>query len=156
MIHEQKKRFFSVTLVVIFLAGFVLTGCGGTAVTHNHPMAPLEEMPKDVQRSGRKIQEAYQFAVANPDVAEAIPCYCGCVGLGHTSSYDCYVAGVDKDGLMQFDDHATYCSICIDITQDTMRLLDEGNSTVDIFAQIEANYARFGPPTVMPKTGESS
>ncbi|MBE2199514.1 MAG: hypothetical protein IAE79_12950 [Anaerolinea sp.] len=40
-------------------------------------------MPKDVQRSANKIQGAYQFAVANPEIADAIPCYCGCVGLGH-------------------------------------------------------------------------
>ena len=81
---------------------------------HNHPMAPIEEMPTDV-RSARKIHEAYRFAVANPEVADAVPCYCGCAGMGHASSYDCYVAGVDENGLMQFDDHATYCSICIDI-----------------------------------------
>lgn len=28
-----------------------------------------------------------------------------------------------------------------------MRLLDEGKSTAEIFIQIEADYARFGPPT---------
>lgn len=148
----------SILLIVVglLLGGLVLSGCGGTAVVHNHPMAPIEEMPTDVQRSARHLHEAYQFAVANPEIADAIPCYCGCVGLGHTSSYDCYVAGVDENGLMQFDDHAIYCSICVDITQDTMRLLDEGKSTAEIFAQIEADYARFSPPTVKPETEGTS
>ncbi len=151
----MQRKSFSLIVIGLFLVGFVLTGCGGTAVTHNHPMAPIEEMPAYVQQAARKTYEAYQFAVANPEIADAIPCYCGCAGM-HTSSYDCYVAGVDEDGLMQFDNHATYCAICIDITQDTMRLLDEGLSTAEIFTQIEADYARFGPPTVKPELEETS
>lgn len=140
---------------LFLLAGIVLAGCGGkTAVVHQHPMAPLEAMPKEVQRSTPRIQEAYRFAVANPEVTDAIPCYCGCAGM-HSSSYDCYVAGVDEAGVMQFDEHAQTCTICIDITQDTMRMLDEGQSIEAIFAQIEADYARFGPPTVKTAVGES-
>lgn len=151
------KNLISWTLVFLFLSGFVLSGCGGeTAVDHDHPMTPLEEMPEMVQQTDRRTQEAYQFSVANPEVAEAVPCYCGCVGMGHTSSYDCYVSGIDKSGVMQFDEHATYCTVCIDITQDAMRLLDEGKSTAEIFIQIETDYARFGPPTEKPETGETS
>ena len=152
------KRTFSLLLAIAILAGIALTGCGGgeTAVTHSYFLAPLVEMPADVQHSGHRIQEAYQFAVANPEVADEIPCYCGCNGMGHTSLYACYVAGVDENGVMQFDNHAQYCSICIDITHDTMRMMDEGKSTPDIFTQIEADYARFGPPTVKSETGASS
>lgn len=154
------KRLFSLWLIVLLLAGFVLTGCGGsgrgTAVAHNHPMAPLDTMPLEVQRSGRKMQEAYQFAVANPQIADNIPCYCGCASMGHTSNYDCYVAGQTENGDTQFDEHAQYCSICIDITQDTMRMMDEGKTTADIFTQIELDYGRFGPPTVKPEAGKTS
>lgn len=110
-------------------------------------MAPLEEMPDEVQVLSRDAQDAYRFAVANPEVADAVPCYCGCAGIGHTSSYDCYVAGVTEAGVTQFDPHAQTCSLCVDITQDTMRLLDEGKGAAEIFTQIEADYARFGPPT---------
>lgn len=154
----KRYQFFSLLLVFSLLASVVLTGCGGSraAAAHNHPMASLEDMPADVQISGHRTQEAYQFAVANPQIAGEIPCYCGCAGMGHTSSYDCYVAGVDEAGVVQFDNHAQYCSICIDITQDTMRMWDEGKSTAEIFAQIEADYARFGPPTVKPEKGELS
>jgi hypothetical protein len=151
------KRFVTFLFVFSLLFGPFLTGCGGgrTAVSHNHPMAPLEEMPDFVRKTVRKTQEAYQFSVANPEIADAIPCYCGCFSLGHTSSYDCYVAGKDESGALLFDDHAQYCSICVDITQDTMQLLDEGKSTAEIFTQIEADYARFSPPTVKPEAGES-
>lgn len=151
----MRKRTISLALVMFMLAALALTACGSSAATHDHPMAPLEQMPDEVQRLGNETQEAYRFAAANPDIAGAIPCYCGCAGMGHTSSYDCYVAGQDENGQIKFDDHATYCSICVDITQDTMRLLDEGQSTTQIFAQIEADYARFGPPTVKPELGES-
>lgn len=152
------KRLLSILFVLLLLSSFVLTGCrsGETAVSHNHPMAALQDMPKEVQRSGQRLQEAYQFAVANQQVADEIPCYCGCAGMGHTSSYDCYVAGVDETGAMLFDEHAQFCSICIDITHDTMNMLDEGKSTAEIFAQIELDYGRYGPPTIKLEAGKSS
>jgi hypothetical protein len=62
---------------------------------------------------------------------------------------------VDEMGVMEFDNHAQYCSICIDITHDTMRMMDEGLSTADIFAQIEIDYSRFAPPTVKSEVSES-
>jgi hypothetical protein len=153
----KKKRTITVMIILLLLVGPGLTGCGGedTTLTHAHPMAPLEEMPDQVQDSGWKIRESYQFATANLELTDEIPCYCGCVGLGHTSLYDCYVAGVDETGETQFDNHAEYCSICNDITLDTMRLLDEGQSSSEIIAQIEADYARFGPPTEKLENGES-
>lgn len=152
----QRTHLISLMLVFLFLGSLLLSGCGGdTAVSHNHPMAPLSDMPAAVQQSARDIREAYQFSVANPELADAIPCYCGCAGMGHTSSYDCYVAGVDAAGATLFDEHAQTCSICVDITLDTMRMLDEGKPTADIFARIEADYARFGPPTVKPAAGGS-
>ena len=151
----KKKQIITVTLVFILLAGFGLTGCGGdTAVAHAHPMAPLEEMPDQVQDSGWKIRESYQFATANQELADAVPCYCGCIGLGHTSLYDCYVSGVDETGGIQFDNHAEYCSICNDITLDTMAMVDNGKSRSEIVGQIEADYARFGPPTEKAEIGE--
>lgn len=153
----KRQRFCSLLVVMILLSGLVLAGCGSgkTEVAHQYHMAPLKDMPQDVQSAPVRTQEAYQFAVANPETADAIPCYCGCGGMGHTSSYDCYVAGVDEMGVMQFDNHAQYCSICIDITHDTMRMMDEGRSTAEIFAQIELDYSRFAPPTVKPETSES-
>lgn len=119
-------------------------------------MAPIESMPDYVQDSADQIQEAYRFAVANPQTADAIPCYCGCSGLGHTSSYDCFVAGRDEMGLIAFDAHAASCAVCVDIILDTMHLLDEGQSSEEIMTQIESDYARFGPPTIKTEPGASS
>jgi hypothetical protein len=36
-----------------------------------------------------------------------------------------------------------------------MRMMDEGMSTAEIFAQIEHDYSRFAPPTVKLETSES-
>lgn len=114
---------------------------------HAHRMAPLEEMPAEVQSAGARTQEAYRFAVDNPDAARSIPCYCGCVGLGHTSSYDCYVAGMSADGAPEFDLHAANCTVCVDITHDQMRMIDLGKSPATIRDAIDATYAKYGPPT---------
>lgn len=111
-------------------------------------MAPLAEMPDMVMETDVVVQEAYQFTVANPEIASEIACYCGCVGMGHKSTYDCYISGEDANGKLTFDNHATYCRVCVDITQDTMRLLDQGKSIPEISSYIDENFARFGPPTV--------
>ncbi len=114
---------------------------------HNHPMAPATDLPAEVQASDARTQEAYRFAVANRAAAEQVPCYCGCVGLGHVSSYDCYVAEDAADGGPLFDLHAANCTVCVDITHDQMRLMDAGLSLELIRGHIENNYAKYGPPT---------
>ena len=141
-----------ITLSILFLtfAVLLLAACSPQAQMpgHNHPMTPLAEMPEMVVETEAVVQEAYQFTVANPDVASQIACYCGCVGMGHKSSYDCYLSRTDANGELTFDNHAIYCRVCVDITQDTMRLLDEGKSISEISSYIDANYVQFGPPTI--------
>jgi len=136
---------FTLMLAALLLIGLSTAGCSGQ--THSFEMASVDEMPEQVQNAPTAVQEAYQFALANPDVTTKIPCYCGCGGMGHTSNYTCFVAGENEDGTMAFDDHALGCSICVDIAQDTMRLLDEGKSVDEIFTFVDNTYARFGPPT---------
>lgn len=111
-------------------------------------MAALAQMPADAQAAPVAVQEAYQFAVANPDLLQRLPCYCGCGKMGHTSNYACYVAGVDPDGAITFDLHALGCSICVDITQDAMRLLDAGKSPGEIRAYVDSTYAKYGPSNI--------
>ena len=98
-----------------------------------------------MQQAPRTVREAYQFAVANPEVLKQLPCYCGCGGMGHTSNYACYVAGEEADGSLKFDGHALGCSICVDITQDAMRMLEDGQSVPEIRAYVDQTYSRFGP-----------
>jgi hypothetical protein len=136
-------------LFVLSLAGGLLSGCGSTPTTsssdHALKMAPMSLMPAEVKSAPVVTQQAYQFAVANPDVTQHIPCYCGCGAMGHTSNYACYVQSVAADNKVNFDLHAIGCSICVDITQDAMRLTKEGKSPQAIKAYVDKTYSRFGP-----------
>jgi hypothetical protein len=148
---KQFNQLFVVTLAALLIVNVGLTGCraeGKTgAANHAFDMAPLTDMPAEVQQAPVAVQQAYQFAVANPEILEHIPCYCGCGPMGHSSNYSCYVAGTGADGEVVYDNHALGCSICVDISQDTMRLLDQGKEVSEIFAYVDSSYARFGPPT---------
>ncbi len=138
-------------IFVLSLAGGLLTGCGSPAASttaateHELKMAPMSQMPDDVKSAPAVTQQAYQFAVANPDVMQHIPCYCGCGAMGHTSNYSCYVESVDAAGQVKFDGHALGCSICVDITQDAMRLTKEGKSPQAIKAYVDKTYSQYGP-----------
>ncbi len=134
-------------LLVLFLAftGGLAASCAPQKSGHSLPMADLSQMPADVQVAPVIVQQAYQFAVANPEILQQIPCHCGCGALGHTSNYACYVSGVDGEGKIAFDSHALGCSICVDITQDTMRLLRQGKDIPTIQAYLEQTYSRYGP-----------
>lgn len=135
-------------ILLLSMTGTALAGCGSTASTsteHEAPMAPMSMMPDEVKSAATVTQEAYQFAVANPDVTQHIPCYCGCGNMGHTSNYLCYVKNVEADGKVNFDSHALGCSICVDITQDAMRLLKQGKNVTEIKAYVDKTYSRFGP-----------
>jgi len=139
------------TLVLLVLltltASLGLSACAGNTAPaqHSFALAELAAMPEEVQQAPVVVQDAYRFAVANPDVLTRLPCYCGCGGMGHTSNYSCYVSGENADGSLVFDGHALGCSICVDITQDAMRMLDEGKSIPEIRAYVDQTYSRFGP-----------
>jgi hypothetical protein len=139
------KTLFALVIGLIAMAS--LPACSSAQSTELH-MMPMDQMPADVQSAPVTVQQAYQFAAANPDVMQNIPCYCGCGNIGHTSNYDCYVAGVDEKAVITFDSHALGCSICVDITQDTMRLLREGKSVPEIRAAIDATYSKYGPSNI--------
>ncbi len=130
-------------LVLVLLFAFTLPACSAQGQTALKMMS-MDQMPAEVQASASVVQQSYQFAAANPDVMKAIPCYCGCGSLGHTSNYSCYVSGVDSQGKISFDNHALGCSLCVDITQDTMRLLKEGKSVPDIKSYVDATYSKYG------------
>ena len=143
-IHPRKL------LLVSFIAILLLASLSGCSTAQTQPgaqlnMAPMSGMPAEVQSAAVSVQQAYQFSVANPDVMKHIPCYCGCGSVGHTSNYSCYVSSVGAQGAITFDNHALGCSICVDITQDVMRMTKDGKSPGDIRAAIDATYAQYGP-----------
>lgn len=137
----MSNRIFAALSMALILA---LAGCGS-----QEPLATssASALPAYVQSASVRVQQAYQFAVANSDVLAYQPCYCGCGAMGHTSNLDCYIRDVAGDGTITFNSHAAGCGICVDITQDVMRLLHEGRSQTEVRAYIDAQYSPFGPST---------
>jgi hypothetical protein len=151
MIRTPQRTVFTI-LILMLLSPGVLSACRGNAVSKsgagNLAMAPMAGMPPDVKSAPTTVKQAYQFAVANPDILKQIPCYCGCGAMGHTSNYSCYVQGVDEKGAITFDSHALGCSICVDITQDTMRYMQQGKQVSEIKALIDQTYSQYGPSNI--------
>lgn len=72
-------------------------------------LAPESALPDFVHDMPPQVQEAYRFAMANPEVLRQIPCYCGCGGMGHGNNLDCYVAAYESEGqVAEFENHAAY------------------------------------------------
>ncbi len=141
----SRKLFFSLLIGLIALTA--LSACSAQPKADLH-MLSMDQMPAEVQSAPVTVQQAYQFAAANPDVMKNIPCYCGCGNIGHASNYSCYVSAADSKGKLTFDNHALGCSICVDITQDVMRLLREGKSPQEARAYIDATYSKYGPSNI--------
>lgn len=142
------RRVIIPLLILILTLSGLLSACSSQQTSHTFDLAPMNEMPTDVQTAPLSVQQAYQFAVANEEVLTEIPCYCGCGDMGHTSNFACYVADQNADGSLVFDNHALGCSICVDITQDTMRMLDEGKSVDEIRVYVDQTYAKYGPSNI--------
>jgi hypothetical protein len=151
------KRLLPLLFVLALLAPLA-AGCSNNQTPgdgeHSYSLAPLVQMPTEVQQAPSSVRQAYQFAAHNEDVLTAIPCYCGCGAMGHASNYDCYVSGKDENGDLTYDHHALGCQICVDITQDAMRILDEEQSVDEIYEYVDATYSRFGPPTPLNQAAD--
>lgn len=144
------SRTFFFSLLIGLVALSVLPACSTQSNSEDIHlnMASMDHMPAEVQSAPVNVQEAYQFNVANPEIMKNIPCYCGCGNIGHTSNYDCYVSEVDSQGNISFDNHALGCSICVDITQDVMRMLREGKSPQEARTYVDATYSKYGPSNI--------
>ncbi len=142
MLSFAHKSIFIALVAIVFLAG--LPACSTAGQSAGLQMMAMGKLPAEVQMAPSVVQQAYQFAAANPEVMKAIPCYCGCGSIGHTSNYSCYVQGSDGQGNLTFDDHALGCSLCVDITQDTMRMLKDGKSPPEIKAYVDQTYSKYG------------
>jgi hypothetical protein len=97
--------------VILLLA---LTGCGGSPPTspsagpiamEKLKLAPESELPDYVKETKPETREAYRFALANRELLEQIPCYCGCNAQGHQNNYECYINPRQNS---DFDPHAAY------------------------------------------------
>lgn len=91
------------SMVIVLLA----TSCGSGAALPELKMAPASQLPEKLRDAPANVQEAYRFAIANKELLQQIPCFCGCVAESHESNYNCYVAEDGGPGtILEYDDHA--------------------------------------------------
>jgi Protein of unknown function with PCYCGC motif len=136
-------------LLLLLFTTLLLVGCADQTKLP-YTLAAESELPAFLHNSEPRFREAYQFAIANHHELQKYPCTCGCVYLDHKNNADCYIKFVLPSGLIAFDDHAKGCGVCVDITQDVMRLMREGRSPLEIRTYIDAEYSKYGPPTHTP------
>lgn len=104
----MKPRFIFLITWLLLLLALVISACGdstGSAAT-KLTLAPVSALPDFVQDAPPQVKEAYRFAIANPDVLSAFPCYCGCGAMGHQNNLECYIKEVRPDGSIEFENHA--------------------------------------------------
>jgi hypothetical protein len=99
----------SLILIVLFFLAVMpaLSACASPAKGQAElTLAPESALPDFVQAASPQVKEAYRFAIANPDVLQQYPCYCGCGAMGHKNNLDCYIKEFRPDGSIEFENHA--------------------------------------------------
>lgn len=100
----------------------------------------------DYTQVSQRTEEAYQYAMEHPLIVQWMPCYCGCGGIGHGSNLDCYFEP-SAGGTIVFEEHASYCEICVDITLRTKQLANSGATLASIRTAIDAEFGNAGQGT---------
>jgi hypothetical protein len=147
---KVKMRFHFISRIII-LAALLLTPLALASCSAD---AQEMAMPDYVQNAPTRVKEAYKYSVSHPDDLAAVPCYCGCGDMGHTSNLSCFISDRSKEELPVFEPHASGCGICVDIAQDVMRLRAEGKPLSEVRTYIDATYSSFGPGTDTPLPAE--
>jgi hypothetical protein len=113
------------------------------------PLSLPANQAQMVTRLHPEIREAYEYALAHPEVLQYIPCYCGCEPLGHTSNLACYVRREANDGI-SLDPHGSGCKICVDITLAVKAQMNQGLPLDQIRKNIDATFSQYGKGTQTP------
>lgn len=124
-----------------------------TMPTAEEVTATWKARPEFVKSLPDKWQSAYAFALARPDVLQWIPCYCGCGGMGHGSNLNCFFQQLDGKNSFTFDEHGSYCDICVDIANLASKMLRDGRTMAEIRAAVDSTFgggAAPGTDTPMP------
>jgi hypothetical protein len=102
----------------------------------------------DYVRANPETEAAYHYAILHPQLVKWMPCYCGCSEMGHGSNLDCYL----RPGAATFEEHASYCDICVQITLKTRDLVNQGKSLNQIRAIVDQTWGGSipGTPTALP------
>ena len=102
--------------------------------------------PGYVKELSADWQEAYAFALARPDVVQWLPCYCGCEGMGHRSNLDCFFQRREVQGSYVYEEHASFCDICVKTANMASDMLRDGQTMVQIRAAVDSTYGGGAAP----------
>lgn len=181
--RSRRSLAFSGTLAVLVLAlsGGLVAACGGgsnatamptmdtsVAAATSSPVAASHApgadpaaietawsaRPDYVRQAGDRVQEAYHYALERPDVIQWMPCYCGCASMDHRSNFDCFLRARMSAGAVAFEEHASYCDVCVQIALLAKQRSGEGRSLAEIRAEVDATFSGNGvpgTPTDLPK-----
>ncbi|HLB44602.1 MAG TPA: PCYCGC motif-containing (lipo)protein [Candidatus Limnocylindrales bacterium] len=152
-----RKEPFGAWLIIL---GVLVAGSAAAACIHGQaPSDPhLTMAPADEARAAAwqarpaythttaATEEAYQYALEHPLVLQWIPCFCGCGAMGHGNNLDCYFEQ-QAGGSVVFEEHASYCQVCVDITLRTKQMAASGASLATIRGAIDAEFGTVGPGT---------
>jgi len=125
---------------------------GGMLMAHGMPMSAADmdaawaARPAYVDSSGSATSEAYAFALTRPDALQYMPCYCGCVAMDHRSNLDCFLRPREAGVAISFEEHASYCGVCVDTALMAKQMLADGASFAEIRAAVDAGFGDTGAP----------
>lgn len=116
--------------------------------------AAWEARPDYVRHAHPRVAEAYRYALERPDVIQWMPCYCGCEGMGHRSNLDCFLLSRMAGGAVAFEEHASFCDICVETALLAKQRLAEGRALAEIRAEVDVTWGGAGVPgtdTALPQ-----
>lgn len=114
---RRRSRWLAINAVMLVAAGVVVAvitlsdqgdsteGTRRRAPGDRYETVAADQLPSFAKGSP-KVEQAYRYATANPEVLQYIPCYCGCGNMGHRHNGDCYVQDRLEDGRITFTSHA--------------------------------------------------
>jgi len=107
LLHTRRTR-RGVLRLSLIAGGLALAGCSGGRAPDSRSDGLVawparNRWPAQLTMAPTEVQEAYRYAVANRDVLQYMPCFCGCGAQGHISNFDCYVREMRPDGSVLLD-----------------------------------------------------
>lgn len=111
-----------------------------TMPTADEVAVAWEARPAYVQALPGAGQAAYAYALARPDVLQWLPCYCGCGGMGHGSNLDCFFVRREVESTFTYEEHASYCDICIETANLASEMLAKGSTMTEIRAAVDSTF----------------
>jgi hypothetical protein len=155
-------------ILTICISALIIGGCSNKEENHDghveghhaHTLngdlqeltASADVLPSFLDNQTEELKLVYQAAGKAHEVLEWMPCYCGCAdSAGHQSNKNCFIAQVNEDGSIKWDDHGTRCQVCVEIAVQSIIMTQEGKSLKEIRDFIDEKYKDgYATPTKTP------